>query len=207
MSRQRKFTSIANGQVIGKWTVGQVIRAGRHIYRECVCECGVVRAVRECKLGHGKSTCCGCSRLRGQGEGYKHALYNTWSCMVGRCTNPKNPAWDRYGGRGIRVCNQWLASPMAFYEYVGTRPSPEHSIDRINNDGNYEPGNVRWASPKEQSRNMRKNVVLELDGEKMVLQDWAKRIGVHSRTLAERLDRGWPIRKALTTPKIIKTTR
>lgn len=83
--------------------------------------------------------------------------YNAWVHMIQRCTNPNNKQWLNYGGRGIRVCDLWRLSYRAFYEHVGSRPSPLHSLDRIDNDGNYEPGNVRWATAQEQGLNRRRN--------------------------------------------------
>jgi len=82
-----------------------------------------------------------------------HPGYSCWVGMIQRCTNPKQPNWARYGGRGITVCAEWVASYEAFMEHIGPRPGPDSSIDRIDNDGNYEPGNVRWATRSEQQRN------------------------------------------------------
>jgi hypothetical protein len=84
-----------------------------------------------------------------------HPLYQTWVAMKNRCLNPRNYAWKWYGARGISVCDRWCASFLDFIEDVGERPSPKHSIDRINNNGNYEPSNVRWATPAEQIQNRR----------------------------------------------------
>lgn len=81
--------------------------------------------------------------------------YRTWSGLVQRCTNPKNASWDDYGGRGIKVCDEWRHNFLAFWNYIGPRPSSHHSLDRINNDGNYEPGNVRWAPREVQASNKR----------------------------------------------------
>lgn len=86
---------------------------------------------------------------------YKKPIYYTWSAMISRCTNSNHPDYNNYGGRGISVCDRWRYSFANFYEDVGDRPSPELSIDRINNDGNYEPGNVKWSTRKEQSNNQR----------------------------------------------------
>ncbi len=82
--------------------------------------------------------------------------YRAWYQMIYRCTNPKFPQWKDYGGRGISVCAEWRNSFTAFFEHVGPRPSPQHSFDRIDNDGNYEPGNVRWATRSQQNSNQRR---------------------------------------------------
>lgn len=81
--------------------------------------------------------------------------YHSWAHMIQRCTNPKNKAWKNYGGRGITVCDAWRKAFAAFFAYVGCKPSPEHSIERIDNDRGYEPGNVKWATRSEQSLNRR----------------------------------------------------
>jgi len=85
----------------------------------------------------------------------KRPEYLAWMNAKSRCNNPKNKAWSYYGGRGISMCEEWVDDFLSFYEHVGPKPSPEHSLDRIDNDGNYEPGNLRWATKKEQSANRR----------------------------------------------------
>jgi hypothetical protein len=117
--------------------------------------------------------------------------------MKERCTNT---AFKNYGGRGISVCQRWADSFEVFISDMGPRPSPKHSIDRIDNDGNYEPGNCRWATNLEQARNRRTNRVITLDGESLCLVDWAKRTGVDHRTISERLRKGWDERRAVLTP-------
>jgi hypothetical protein len=91
----------------------------------------------------------------GQRAGTRSPEYSIWATAKQRVTNPNNERWSDYGGRGITMCPEWLASFEAFFAYVGPRPSPDHSIDRIDNDGNYEPGNVRWADRKTQRANRR----------------------------------------------------
>lgn len=118
-----------------------------------------------------------------------HPLYHTWSGIRARCTNPKNPNWPNYGGRGIRICERWLQSFEAFVADVGERPSAAHSIDRRDNDGHYEPGNVRWATAGEQAANKRRplrrvGLVAVSEGGRM-LAAWRAQGGVAAAVLAQ----------------------
>lgn len=126
--------------------------------------------------------------------------YRTWSSMRSRCRNPKSQDYAMYGGRGIAVCERWN-SFAAFLSDMGQKPTPKHSIDRIDGDGNYEPSNCRWATPKEQASNWRyRNRRLEFRGETLSLDDWAARIGLTRESLRDRLNTGWSAERALTTP-------
>jgi hypothetical protein len=120
--------------------------------------------------------------------------------MNQRCSNPKCQSYDRYGARGITVCPRWRKSYEAFVADVGKRPSPDHTVERIDNDGDYEPGNVRWATPTEQARNRRSNHTVSYLGETMCLADWADRVGLPSGALIQRIAKGWTVERALTTP-------
>jgi hypothetical protein len=147
--------------------------SARKYHWVCECSCGSKTSVRSDSLQSGKSQSCGCLRdeaasrtgmtmLRhGQAKqrtGETTPEYTAWLSMKARCTNPKNKKWDRYGGRGIKVDPLWIEDFEAFFAHMGRRPSPEHSLDRFpNNDGNYEPGNVRWATSKEQQNNRGNN--------------------------------------------------
>ena len=123
--------------------------------------------------------------------------YNAWRGMKGRCLNPNNDKWKHYGGRGITVCPAWVKSFDAFYAHIGPKPSPKHTLDRINNDGNYEPGNCRWAARAEQRPNNR-NVRRLPDGRRA--HDVAKTAGISTITFCNRLKSGWTEHEALTTP-------
>lgn len=119
-----------------------------------------------------------------------------------RCTNPKHQQWARYGGRGIRMCAEWIGRGgfARFFEHVGRRPSPEHTLERKDVNGNYEPGNVRWATQREQCNNTRANVRLTWRGETRTIAEWADHIGLPRNTLNVRLLRGWSTQRALLTP-------
>jgi hypothetical protein len=145
---------------------------------------------------------------KGNQLGFKHGYaakipeYQVWCDLKHRCLNPKATNYHRYGGRGITVSPEWLNDFAAFYAYVGPRPSPDHSIDRIDNDGNYEPGNVRWATYLEQNDNRSITILLTVFGKKMNLTDAAKAVGLKRTALAARLRDGWSEEEALMTPRM-----
>lgn len=129
--------------------------------------------------------------------------WRSWVSMRNHCYYPKNNRYHSHGGRGIKVCDRWLGESgfVNFLADMGPKPSPRHSIDRIDNNGNYEPGNCRWATPKEQANNTRRNLLLTHNGRTMPLQAWANESGVERRTLAQRIRYGWPMELALIPPK------
>lgn len=128
--------------------------------------------------------------------------YAAWARMISRCGNPEARGYRNYGGRGISVCSQWRDDFTSFLEDVGARPSPDHSLDRYpDNDGNYEPGNVRWATRDEQANNKRTTVRLTLRGETMALTEWARHLGIEYTTLRSRFHKGWSVEDMLTRPK------
>lgn len=173
---------------------------------ECSCECGGSRKVATPYLTSGAVTNCGC--LRGEafvthGDTRKHqwsSEYGIWSGMVSRCHNPKHRRFSDYGGRGIKVCERWRSSYENFLADMGRKPSPKHTIDRRDNDGNYEPGNCRWATRVEQGRNRSNNHMLTWRGETLCIAEWAERTGLPPRRIASRISRGWSTDRALGTP-------
>jgi hypothetical protein len=120
----------------------------------CRCQCGQLTVVNGSSLRRGRTRSCGCGRIK---HGLTHAVpeYHVWQSMRQRCLNPNHPGYRYWGGRGITICQRWASSFEAFYADMGPRPGPEYSIDRIDNDGNYELGNCRWATPVQQQRNRR----------------------------------------------------
>lgn len=130
------------------------------------------------------------------GTGDKSPTYNTWLTMKQRCLNSKDPRYSDYGGRGIIICAAWLDFSN-FLRDMGVRPA-KTSIDRINTNGNYEPGNCRWATRKEQQRNMRSSRMIEFRGVTKSLSAWAEELGIHKGALQARINRDWPIERAMT---------
>lgn len=126
--------------------------------------------------------------------------YKAWVGMKQRCFNSHHARYDDYGGRGITVCPEWRDDFPAFLRDMGSKPSPRHTLERIDNDGPYAPGNCRWDSYHAQTRNRRSNVLLTHGGVTLCLNDWADRIGIGRMTLTQRLRRGWPIAQALSLP-------
>jgi hypothetical protein len=167
----------------------------------CLClACGTEKPIRLATLRNGHSRTCGCSKVKHRLSHEGMPEYTAWTHMMGRCLNPQHIVYYNYGGRGIKVCDRWHDF-AAFLADVGKRPTPEHSLDRYpDNDGDYEPGNVRWATPKEQARNRRDTKMLTYKGETKSLCDFAEEYGIKRITLTIRLRRGWTVKQALTTP-------
>jgi hypothetical protein len=200
------------GDVFDKWTVlreGPRSQTGgvRRVW--CRCSCGREKLVFVLVLGSGKSS--GCQHCASTKHGVTRkgsvpAEYRSWQAMVKRCTNPKCDDYKNYGARGITVCARWM-DVRSFIADMGPRPSPRHSIDRINNDGNYEPGNCRWATRREQCQNTRANRVVEAFGVSRCVAEWADETGLAAGLISGRLARGWPPELALTSAPSFKRKR
>ena len=131
---------------------------------------------------------------------YRNLERVRWRNMIARCENPKNPSFPQYGGRGVKVCERWRASFDAFRKDMGAPPSPEHSLDRVDADGDYEPENCRWATAKDQARNQRRNRLLTFCGDTMCVTEWAERTGIKASVINQRLALGWTAERALSEP-------
>lgn len=200
-----------SGQRFGRLVAVSVVPTIRPIRWQCRCDCGARCTARALLLQNGKTKSCGCLRREVTAAlKYSHGMgavrnrtpeYKTWLQIKQRCTNPKSPSFENYGQRGIRVCERWMASFVAFYEDMGPRPKAtrtrEYSIERIDNDGHYAPDNCRWATYETQSRNRRNNRKIELLGKAFTVQDWETITGLQVR---QRLNSGWSVERALTEP-------
>lgn len=157
----------------------------------CRCDCGNIRRVDAGNLRAGFSKSCGCVHLTKNLDAKSYQPeYLAWHGLKGRCLNPANPCYRHYGGRGIQVCQRWLDSFDDFVADMGLRPSDKHSIDRKDNDGNYEPSNCRWATSKEQSQNRRNNVRLTHQGITICASEWARRLGISPQRIEQRIKQG-----------------
>lgn len=172
----------------------------------CRCDCGTERVFSCPSVLRGASRSCGCLQAEGAADrckshgNYGTPTYRTWHSMRDRCLNQDNSNYPLYGGRGVKIDPRWDDFAV-FLSDVGERPSLAHSLDRWpNKNGNYEPGNVRWATGTEQSRNRNSNVLAEIDGRIATLAEWAEIGGLKYNTLHARLQNGWPIRDAVFTP-------
>lgn len=171
----------------------------------CQCDCGTRPTVHVDNLKRGLTKSCGClrqelgrSRIRhgSARRGCVTSEHRAWQEMHARCTNANLRNFHRYGGRGISVCEHWAVFEN-FLSDMGHRP-PRTSLDRIDNDGNYEPGNCRWADAKTQARNTRSNRIIEWHGISKPISAWAEELGIHRGTLTMRLRNGWSVERAFT---------
>ncbi|WP_176317340.1 hypothetical protein [Burkholderia vietnamiensis] len=174
------------------------------LFYECRCECGNTCIIGAQNLRRGMTKSCGClQKERVRQASLKHgmshtSLHNTWMSMIQRCTDQNCRAYPDYGGRGIKVCDRWLTFEN-FLADMGLPPQKGLTLDRFpNNDGNYEPGNVRWATKKEQANNRRSSRILAFNGESMTIAQWEDRQGFRRGLINTRLQDGWTVERAIT---------
>lgn len=171
----------------------------------CCCDCGrqVIATGSDIRSGHTVS--CGCwkrekTSLRSYIHGQKLTIeYNSWCAAKQRCYYPKSAKFKDYGARGITMCDEWRNDFTAFLRDMGPRPEGT-TLERTDNDGSYCPANCKWATAKEQTRNMRRNRWITFKGETLCITDWEKRLGFYKDSIRQRLQNGWTTEKALTTP-------
>lgn len=206
--RKPQIHSVSVGDKYGKWTVTGPNKMGKQTsMTPCRCECGTERLVIPADLRMGRSKNCGCVRratvaknnyIHGHSSTREHVV---WLGMIARCTNKRHSHYAIYGGKGVVVCKRWMDSFTDFIADMGWPPSNKHSIDRIDNEGNYEPGNCRWATAKQQQRNKTKTVKITKDGVTKSVMEWSEITGIKYGTIMGRIKRGWP-KDTLLDPRI-----
>lgn len=178
-------------------------RDGSKAYWECLCDCGKTTILRNCALTSGNTKSCGCLGDENRAYGsITHGMskteeYRIWSGMITRCENTHRNTSKRYVNRGIKVCDRWRFSFKSFLEDMGPRPSSRYTIDRINNDGNYEPSNCRWATIKEQANNKSTNVKFIINGESISRTELCRKYGINQTTFRHRINSGYSLEDAL----------
>lgn len=205
----KKIIDVVQGDRYGRLTVVKEIatrtvqspsRLQHYRMVSCRCDCGNLVDAYLNHLRRGATVSCGCLRKVSVTKHGKCGTptYEIWKTMRQRCLNPKIKRFDSYGGRGITVCDRWLDSFENFLEDMGERPEG-YSIDRIDNDGNYEPSNCRWATNRQQQRNKRTNRLITHNGVTQCLNAWAEQTGITRETIGDRIKAGWTVEAALTT--------
>lgn len=217
MPKRKSFVILSgkefgNASVIGLAGWHKNPSGSRHAKWHCLCTCGKYFMARGDSLKSGATSSCGCYGRASSSR--KHTIhgasipgmitpeYMAWINMRSRCRNPKDRNFPRYGGRGISVCERWDASFVEFLSDMGERPSDDHSLDRENNDGNYNPSNCRWATATQQCRNKSSNRMIKHNGETKCQSEWASITGISKSTISKRIRSGWtPGRSLQENPK------
>ncbi len=187
------------GQRFGLQTVTRYLgKDPRHQRQwECLCDCGKIVVRRTNVLKRTRS--CGCLRGTPSHRKSHTPVFIAWANMIQRTTHAAKPCYRNYSGRGIQVCERWRTFAN-FYADMGEHPGPEFTLERIDVNGDYEPGNACWATWTDQARNKRNSRLVPFNGALRPLFEVAAALGIHPRTLSGRLDRGWSVERALTTP-------
>jgi hypothetical protein len=198
------------GTVKGNLTITAVKKAASGFLCACICTCGQEVTFRASRITGYRSRFASCNinghRFNGTTRhGYARKfdvdpLFTIWVGMRQRCENPASGSYARYGGRGIKVCERWQLFEN-FLADMGTRPSAKHTLDRYpDNNGNYEPGNCRWATKKEQARNRRTSSYIEALGKKLTVAEWSDITGLTQHAICGRKSAGWTPEEIVTTP-------
>ncbi len=205
------------GKKFGRLTVIEFSHVKKFAYWKCLCECGSEKVAPGYKLINGDTKSCGCfrreaSRLRVLTHGKTNTyLFVIWGGIKTRLFNTSDHNYPNYGGRGISMFTEWKDDFDAFEKYVleflGERPSPRHSIDRIDNNGNYWPGNIKWSTPSQQGRNKRNNHLVLYDGQMRTLAELTEIAGFRKNTIRNRLVAGMKIEDAMVLPENEKVLR
>lgn len=203
MGRKRQLF-VQPGQQFGRLMVIREVPA-KPRSAECLCDCGKTHIAPIKRLSDGTTRSCGCLAQKVAAERLRtHGMANCpehkiWKAMHRRCETPSCAHYQEYGGRGIYVCERWK-SFTAFFEDVGPRPTSDHQIERIDNDGPYCPENCCWATRKEQCSNRRHNHLVEYQGKVQTIAQWSRELGVNLNALRSRFERGWTPEMAFTIP-------
>ncbi len=204
----RRVTDIS-GNRYGSLVATRLVSAGDNAMWEFQCDCGntVVRRGTHVTSYAKKSDCrwvsCGCRQHLETHGIAKTPLYNIWVGIKRRCYDPKNHAYKNYGGRGIKMCDEWLKSPVAFADWaVANGYAAGMSTERVDVNGDYCPANCMFIPLNEQGKNTRKTRWIEYNGERKNITDWASTFGLNTQTLWKRLKDGWPVHEALTTSAV-----
>lgn len=187
------------GQKFGRLTVIKFDHIKKQAVWECQCLCGKKTLVPGYDLISGNTKSCGCARIKHKMKGTR--LYRIWRSMINRCNNPEYHGYRNYGGRGIGICEEWH-NFVAFRDWAITSGyNDKLSIDRINQNGNYEPLNCKWSTMKEQENNRRNNHLLTFNGKTQSVSLWSEELGINKNTLFSRVcNMGWSAERALTEP-------
>lgn len=206
--RRDELTGARFGRLAVESLSGIVVTPGgtRRTAWLCRCECGKAAIVRGLDLKQGKVVSCGCyrdentarrRRIHGHTtDGRLSREYQSWAHAKRRCASANDAQYRNYGARGITMCDRWRDSFEAFYSDMGNCPAGLE-LDRIDNDGNYEPGNCRWATRQQQNSNQRRNRLVTLRGEAMTVAEASRRVGIESYLVYGRLNNGWSVERAL----------
>ena len=162
------------------------------------CECGTEKVISAGAVRSGSIRSCGCTR-NAANRMSSSSEYRVWHDMKRRCYDTKRRDYKYYGGRSIIVCERWRSSFVNFFSDMGPKPFPGATIERIDNDGNYEKSNCKWATQEEQKKNTRNVRKLTYNGETMSIGDWARKLGINRCTLRLRLDKGWPLEEVFSS--------
>lgn len=201
------------GQKIGRWTVIErdMTLSSSRAYWICECECGNIKSVMGKYLRNKQSKSCGCLKeeklkINGLKHNMRHTrFYSIWANMKSRCTNQNSEAYKDYGQRGIKICDRWNEFNNFYKDmYSSYQDALQYNenimIDRIDNDGDYEPDNCRWASIIEQNNNKRNNRLYSYKGNTLTISEWSNNLNIPYQTLLNRFNSGWSVERALTLP-------
>lgn len=200
----RNLTGMRFGRIVVQAYYGKKSRVGyRNYYYTCRCDCGTVKLIQKGGLISGGVVSCGCKKYRHGKTG--SAAYRIWNHMLGRCYNPTDGNYKRYGGRGITVCDRWKEFTN-FYADMGDPPAGL-SIERRDNNLGYSPDNCLWASRTAQARNRRTTRLITHNGMTMCVTEWEDHFGMKRNIIGNRLAHGWSVERAMTQPTNVKVKR